>query len=298
MLHGYTSSQRAAGRLGPDDEPGWWDGVIGPGKPIDTDRCFVVSSNMLGSSHGSTGPNSIDPRSGGPYGADFPALTLADIVRAQKRLVDGLGVKHLKLAAGVSYGGFQALQWGIAEPGFVDGLCVVCSAPRGIAGQADAIRSILARDPDWNGGRFYGKPGAMAETMRKIRSDTLRRYGYREIFADRGLDPAAAEAAIDAMARRWAAVFDPHSLLVLGATQERIALDGELGKIRAKLLYILCETDNLFPPSLGPEVMAKLEAAHVDAGYFLLRSRHGHTASTSEPEKWAPALRDFVAGLG
>ncbi|HEX4110907.1 MAG TPA: alpha/beta fold hydrolase [Stellaceae bacterium] len=296
--HGYTSSQHAAGLHPGDAEPGWWDGVIGPGRAIDTGRFFVVCSNMLGSSFGSTGPKSVDPRTGKPYGPNFPALTIADIVRAQKHLADGLGIKHVVLAAGLSFGGFQALQWGEAYPDFVTGVAVVCSAPRGIAGQSEAVRQILERDPNWHGGRHYDKPGAMAETLRAMRVETMRRYGYAEILADRGLDEAGVTAAIDAAARAWASVFDGNSMLVLGDTQERVALDSDFAKLRGKkLLYVLCASDRLFPQSLAPGVMAQLQAVGVEAAYFPLRSRHGHAASGSEPEKWAPALADLIRNL-
>jgi homoserine O-acetyltransferase/O-succinyltransferase len=297
--HGYTSSQHAAGLHPGDAEPGWWDGVIGPGKAIDTERFFVVCSNMLGSSYGSTGPASIDPRTGKPYGPDFPTLTIADIVRAQKRLADGLGIEHVVLASGLSYGGFQALQWGEAYPDFVDAVAVVCSAPRGIAGQANEVRRVLARDPNWNGGWHYDKPGAMAETLRAMRVDTMRHYGYAEILADRGLDEAGVTAAIDRAARRWATEFDGNSMIVLGETQKRIALDSGFATLRGKkLLYVLCATDKLFPQSLAPGVMAQFAAAGVNATYFPLASRHGHAASGSDAAKWTPALRDLIASLG
>src|SRR5262245_58147257 len=116
LTHGFTSSHHFAGRYRPGGAPpgladgdlGAWDKLIGPGKAIDTDRRFAVASNMLGSSYGSTGPPSVDPRTGRPYGPDFPRITVADIVSAQKLLLDELGVKHLVAVVGPSYGGFQA----------------------------------------------------------------------------------------------------------------------------------------------------------------------------------------------
>ncbi len=109
ITHGYTSSHHAAGRNPANaNQPGWWDGLIGPGKAIDTDKLFVVASNMLGSSFGSTNGASLDPRTGKPYGPDFPPITVRDIVAAQKALLDMLGVRHLAAVAGPSYGGYQA----------------------------------------------------------------------------------------------------------------------------------------------------------------------------------------------
>ena len=131
ITHGYTGSHHAAGRNPANhDQPGWWDGLIGPGKAIDTDKLFVVSSNMLGSSFGSTNGASIDPATGKPFGPDFPAITVRDIVAVQKLLLDELGVRHLVAVAGPSYGGYQAFQWAVDYPDFMDGVVAVVTAPR------------------------------------------------------------------------------------------------------------------------------------------------------------------------
>src|SRR5215469_1840154 len=131
ITHGYTSSHHAAGRNPANgDDPGWWDGLIGPGKAIDTDRLFVVSSNMLGSSFGSTHGASINPTTGKRYGPDFPAITVRDIVGAEKALLDELGIKHLVAVAGPSYGGYQAFQWSVTYPEMMDGIVAVATAPR------------------------------------------------------------------------------------------------------------------------------------------------------------------------
>ena len=131
ITHGYTSSHHAAGRNPANgNQPGWWDGLIGPGKAIDTDKLFVVASNMLGSSFGSTNGASPDPRTGEPYGPDFPAITVRDIVAAQKALLDSLGVRHLVAVAGPSYGGYQAFQWAVAYPEMMDAIVAVVTAPR------------------------------------------------------------------------------------------------------------------------------------------------------------------------
>jgi homoserine O-acetyltransferase len=298
VTHGYTSSGHAAGRYADDDPaPGWWDGIIGPGKPLDTERLFVVSSNMLGSSYGSTGPADTDPRTGKPHGPDFPEIALTDIVGAQRRLVEALGVKHLVAVAGQSYGGFQAFQWGIDHPDFMDGLAVVCSAPKGRGAIAlEETQAKLARDPNWNGGWYY-ENGGIAPTMAALRFDTLRQYGYWEALAPRIPDAAAREATLRQMAAAWAREFDGNSLVALGRAAARFDVEAALGKIRAKVLYVLSSTDKLFPPSLAPEVMAKLETAGVRARYVPLESLNGHVASSTEPQKWGPALRAFIEEL-
>ena len=162
ITHGYTSSHHAAGRNPANgDQPGWWDGLIGPGKAIDTDRLYVVSSNMLGSSFGSTNGASINPDTGEPYGPDFPAITVRDIVAAEKVLLSELGVEHLVAVAGPSYGGYQAFQWAVDSPNFMDGIVAVVTAPRSqnVEKSLAELEIRLAADPTWNSGRYYGRGG-------------------------------------------------------------------------------------------------------------------------------------------
>jgi homoserine O-acetyltransferase len=138
---------------------GWWDGMIGPGKAFDTDRFFVVSTNLLGGCRGTTGPSSIDPASGRPYGSDFPVITVADMVRAERAFLDVLGIERLAAVAGGSLGGMQALEWAILFPDQVDAIVPIASThalqPQGMAWNAIARESIL-RDPGWQGGHYYG----------------------------------------------------------------------------------------------------------------------------------------------
>ena len=299
ITHGFTGSQHAAGPATPQfPAPGWWDTLIGPGKAIDTERYFAVASNMLGSSYGSTGPSSVNPATGKPYGPDFPDITLADIVRAQRLMLDDLGVRHLVAVAGQSYGGFQGFQWGVSYPDFMDGIVATVTAPHGLGGP-DSLAALLAQlgaDPGWNGGHHYGR-GGMLGTMTEIRMDTLRRYGTNEILAATVPDPAAREARMREMARSWAAEFDPNSLVALRKAMIRFDAKPELAKIRARVLYVLSRTDVLFPPSIARGVMDTLAAAGVDATYVEIDSVFGHLASGSDAAKWAPALRAFLERL-
>src|SRR5580692_11150463 len=207
LTHGYTSSQHMAGRAGANGAEGSWDGLVGPGKAIDTDRLYVVSSNMLGSSYGSTDPASTNPATGKSYGPDFPDITLVDIVTAQKALLDSLGVKHLAAVAGPSFGGYQTYQWGVTYPDFMDGLVAVVSAPKGSGGEA-AVKSLvdtLAKDPNWNGGWYYDK-GGITGTLTDMRVATLRRYGIDEQLAAQFPDKANREAEIRKRAETWSKI--------------------------------------------------------------------------------------------
>jgi homoserine O-acetyltransferase/O-succinyltransferase len=297
VTHGYTSSHHAAGRNRANgNQPGWWDGLIGPRKAIDTDRLFVVASNMLGSSYGSTNGASLDPRTGQPYGPDFPAITVRDIVGAQKALLDHLGVRHLVAVAGPSYGGYQAFQWAVAYPEMMDAIAAVVTAPRSQNAEKSLaeLTARLATDPGWHDGRYYGKGGAKT-VLTEMRYETLMRYGYSEQLAGRYPDKAERERAIRQLAADWARGWDANSLVILRRATIGFDTAKDFAKIRARMLYVLCRSDALFPPTLRPGVMAELAAAGVDARYFEIDSDLGHSASGPEHAKWSPVLREFLA---
>ncbi len=299
ITHGYTTSHHAAGRYGlTDTKLGWWDRLIGPGKAINTQRFFVVSSNVLGSCYGTTGPASVNPETGKPYGPEFPDITMRDIVRAQHALLSHLGVTHLVAVAGPSLGGRQAFQWAVTYPDLMDGIVAVASSPKGL-GKDDAVHHLiqrLAADPNWNDGWFYER-GGIIPTLTAIRMETLKRYGIEAVIGTNHLSPEQQEARIRRQAEVWAREFDAHSLVVLRKASVRFDAQRDLGAIRAKVLYVLSRTDRLFPPSMGARVMSRLQAAGVDATYVEIDSDYGHLASGREAEKWAPALQDFLERL-
>jgi homoserine O-acetyltransferase/O-succinyltransferase len=304
VTHGYTSSHHAAGRNPANgNQPGWWDGLIGPGKAIDTERVYVVASNMLGSSYGSTNGASLDPRTGQPYGPDFPAITVRDIVGAQRALLDSLGVRHLVAVAGPSYGGYQAFQWAVAYPEMMDAIAAVVTAPRSQNAEKSLaeLEARLATDPEWHDGRYYGR-GEAKTVLTEMRYETLLRYGYNEQLAGRYPDKTERERAIKKLAADWARGWDANSLVILRRATIDFDTVRDFAKIRAKLLYVLCRSDVLFPPRLRPGVMADLAAAGVEARYFEIDSDLGHSASGPEHAKWSPVLREFLApamaGLG
>jgi len=304
ITHGYTSSHHAAGRNPANNNlPGWWDGLIGPGKAIDTDKLFVVSSNMLGSSSGSTNGASIDPGTGRPYGHDFPAVTVHDIVTAQKALLDSLGVRHLVAVAGPSYGGYQAFQWAVDYPDFMDAIVPVVTAPRAqnVEQSLAELVARLATDPEWNGGRYYDRGGAKT-VLTELRVEMLKRNGIEAALAPRFPGSGEREAEIRRQAVDWAQRWDANSLVILRRGTIGYDTVKDFPKIKAGVLYVLCRTDRLFPPSIAPAVMDALATAGVDARYFEIDSDLGHSASGPEHAKWSPVLREFlaplIAGLG
>jgi homoserine O-acetyltransferase/O-succinyltransferase len=300
ITHGYTASHHAAGRNPANgDLPGSWDGLIGPGKAIDTDRLFVVASNMLGSSFGSTNAASINPATGESYGPDFPAITVRDIVAAQKALLASLGVEHLVAVAGPSYGGYQAFQWAVAYPDFIDAIAPVNTAPWASVNtdkQLAEVTARLAADPEWHGGRYYGKGGAKT-ALTELRVETLKRYGIEANLTPRYPDPTEREAAIRALAANWAKKWDANSLLILRRALLGFDTRPDFATIKAKVLYVLCRSDALFPPKIAPAVIAALHSSGVEARYFELDSDLGHSSSGPEHAKWSPVLREFLAPL-
>lgn len=299
LTHGYTSNHHMVGRSGATLAEGLWNSLVGPGKAIDTDHLFVVSSNMLGSSYGSTGPAQQNPMTGRPYGPDFPDITLVDIVTAQRALLKHLDIDHLIAVIGPSYGGFQAFQWAVTFPDFVDGIVPVTTdfkATKDSMANLDALIGRLARDPNWNGGHYYDR-GGVPETMTQIRVNTLINYGIHEHLAADFPDPAARQAEIERIARKWALEFDANSLIALGRASARFTVEPELSRIRAQVLFVLSRTDKVFPPVLAPGVMTKLRDAGVRAEYFEIDSDLGHAASGLDGAKWAPQLAAFLARL-
>jgi homoserine O-acetyltransferase/O-succinyltransferase len=306
LTHGFTSHQHMAGRYrdgcappGLDEgTPGNWPQLVGPGLAIDTDRWFVVSSNMLGSSWGSTGPRDTDPRTGKPYGPSFPRFAVSDIVRAQKLLLDSLGVQHLVAVAGPSYGGYQAFQWAVQYPDFMHGIVAAISAPKSAAGPGPTQKLIaeLAADVNWNDGWYYER-GGIDPTLVKYRIATLKRYGIDAQLAATIADAQRRDKAIEQIARQWARVFDANSMVVLRRALEHFDTTPHFHKIKARVLYVLSRTDQLFPPAIAPGVMQQLHAAGVDARYFEIDSELGHMASGHDAHKWAPELARFMAAL-
>ncbi|MDE2582356.1 MAG: alpha/beta fold hydrolase [Rhodospirillales bacterium] len=295
VTHGYTSGPRMI-EGGESASEGSWAALVGPGRPIDTDRYFVVASNMLGSSFGSTNAASIDPASGRPYGSRFPEITVGDIVAAQKHLLEALGVRHLVAVVGPSYGGFQAFQWAVDNPEFMHGIVPVVTGLRSPVARIEPLLAQLAQDPNWNGGDYYDR-GGVAGTTTEMRIETLKGYGLAEGLAERFPDPAAREAELRRIARAWAEQFDANSLVILRKAMLRYDVASHLPRIRARVLYVLSSTDKLFPPSLAPEVMGALQAAGVSAEYVPLESPFGHLASGLDADRWAPALRAFLRSL-
>ena len=244
-------------------------------------------------------PASI-PMTGKPYGSRFPDITVSDIVATQRALLDELGIERLVAIVGPSYGGFQAFQWAVDFPDLMRGIAAIVTSPNLPRARAEGnllhLQATLSKDPNWNGGDYYDQGGVL-ETMIQIRTATLKSYGIETRLKDSFTDPEQIEAAIRDEAARWAHGFDANSLIILAKALRGFDVTTQFDRIKAKVLYVLSRTDRLFPPELAPGVMQGLQAAGIDADYFLLDSEYGHSASGLEAGKWAPRLRQFMASL-
>jgi homoserine O-acetyltransferase len=299
VTHGNTSGPQMIDPGGSTGEGSWKD-LVGPGKPVDSDRFFAICPNMLGSSYGSTNAASIDPATGKRYGPRFPDITVGDIVATQRALIDHFRVERLVAIVGPSYGGFQGFQWAVNYPDRMKGIAAVVTSPavppERSAGNVERLTTTLAKDPNWNGGDYYDRGGVL-ETMVRIRVSTLKTYGIETRLAKTLSDQAQIEAAIRDEAARWAQGFDANSLLILAKALRGFDTTPRFRDIKAKVLYVLSRTDRLFPPELAQLVMPALKNAGVDADYFPLESEHGHSASGLDAPKWAPRLRQFIESL-
>lgn len=298
VTHGYTSGPSMLSATHHTAE-GSWAPLLGPGRPLDTDRFFIVCSNMLGSSFGSTGPSSARPGTSQPWGPDFPRITLADIVAAQHRLLQALGVRHLRAVVGPSYGGFQALQWALDFPDEVDAAGVVVSglfSPGGL--DADSARAKYADHPGWHGGWHYGhssRPGGLRERLFEQRVQTLRHYGLDTLYEARWPDPAQRQAAMAATAREWSDRFDPNSMVVLADAAHGFDVRPRLAsECRARLLLVQCSTDAIFPPDEGSRAL--LATLQAPARFAVLDSPWGHMAPGPEWRWLEPQLRWLIDG--
>ena len=289
---------------------GWWDGMIGPGKPFDTDRYFVVSTNLLGGCRGTTGPASTDPETGRPYGSRFPVITIADMVRTQRAFLDALGIGRLVCVAGASMGGMQALQWTIDHPDDVD-LCLGIATTahldaRGLALNAVA-RNAITTDPDWQGGDFYGTgrvPDRGMAVARQVGHITyLSRHAFREKFGRRlqdrdaiSFDLGEADFAVESYLRyqgqRFVERFDANTYLLMSRalTYFDLELPGAFAGARAAYTLLSFSSDFMYPPSDSEELAAALRAAGREVEHVCLETTYGHDSFLLEEEAQAPYI--------
>ncbi len=305
------------------DDPGWWDVVVGPGKPIDTGRYFVVCPNLLGGCRGTTGPGSINPATGKPYGRDFPTTTVGDMVEVQRRLLDCLGIETLLAAVGGSIGGHQALTWATQFPERVRGVVALATSPR-LTSQALAFdvvgRNAILRDPHYHGGQYYGEkqgPEVGLAIARMIGHITyLSREAMKQKFGDNRLQPREIATEFEKtfsvgsylgyQGTKFVERFDANSYMVLSMAMDLFDLGGttaELAaafqKTRSRWLVISFSSDWLFPPDQSRDIVNALIANNAPVSYCNVQSDCGHDAFLLPDElaTYGELLRAFLTNL-
>jgi homoserine O-acetyltransferase len=302
---------------------GWWDGMIGPGKAFDTGRFFVVSTNLLGGCSGTTGPSSTNPATGRPYGSDFPVITVADMVRAERAFLGQLGITRLRAVAGGSLGGMQAFEWAISYPDQVDSIVAIASThalqPQGVAWNAIARNAIMA-DPDWQGGHYYGTgraPNAGMGVARMVGHVTYLsgkslgdKFGRRLQFAEdiryTLTDPEfAIESYLRHQADTFVRRFDANTYLYTSRALTYFDLARQYGNgrlvdalrnISARTLLIAFSSDWLYPSAGSEELAAALRALGKGVELHVIEAPYGHDCFLLEEARQAPMIERFLAG--
>jgi homoserine O-acetyltransferase len=306
-----------------DDDPGWWDIMVGPGKPVDTDRFFVICPNLLGGCRGTTGPGSINPVTQIPYGRDFPTITIGDMVEPQRRLLEHLGVPGLAAVIGGSVGGHQALTWATRFPDFVHGVVALATSPR-LTSQALAFdvvgRNAIRRDPNYFDGQYYGRergPEVGLALARMIGHITyLSREAMKDKFEATRLEPREVTVEFEKtfsvgsylgyQGAKFVERFDANSYLVLsmamdlfdlGRTPEQLA--AALRPARCRWLVLSFSTDWLFPPDQSRDLVNALLANNAPVSYCNVQSPCGHDAFLLPDDfpTYGEMIRAFLADL-
>ncbi len=315
ILHALSGDAHAAGFHEGDDAPGWWDNMIGPGRAFDTDKYFVICSNVIGGCRGSTGPSSPNPRTRRPYGLDFPVVTVRDMVNAQRRLVNHLGIDRLFSVAGGSMGGMQVLEWIISHPKELRSAIPIATALRHSPQQIafnEAGRQAIMADACWNGGDYYGGPLpdsglAVARMIGHITymSDVsmTEKFGrrYRDIRNLSKFTPDfEVEGYLQHQGDRFVKRFDANSYLyVTKAIDYFDAVEGrKLGTIfqdlDAKVMVIAFKSDWLYPPYQSQEIVRACKMGGLDVSYCEIDSAYGHDAFLLEVEEETHLIKYFL----
>lgn len=320
ICHHYSGSSHAAGLYSESDAlPGYWDSLIGPGKAIDTERYFVICADTLCCVPAklpttiTTGPASLDPATGKPYGMGFPVVSIEDSVHVQRALLDSLGIERLEAVAGPSAGAVQAALWAVNYPERVARTLMAVAPgvemPAFCAGLLAKWVQPIRLDPHWNGGDYYGGPGPTAGLQAAIELMLLTTLHFEGVQALCGRDWAQSEQdpgasfdnhyRIEAFLAQEAAArvgaMEPNHLLYMSKSLQQYSVRERLDRYRAKTLLIPAKSDLIFPPAFSHEFAELLRQRGVPAQVFELEGRGGHLDGLARIHLAADAIRGFLA---
>ena len=318
VCHALTGDAHAAGWHEGDRKPGWWEIVIGPGKALDTEKYFIICSNVLGGCKGTTGPSSINPKTGREYGLEFPVITIADMVKVQKKLVDSFGISQLVAVIGGSMGGMQVLEWMVSYPEMMKKAVPIAtsamSSPQQIAFNAVGRQSIFS-DPNWNGGNYYGSgkiPRNGLSLARMIAHITYLSDESMDIKFGRGLqdkDEISYDFSVDFQVESYLKYqgesfvkrFDANSYLYITKAVDLFDLsindsliDG-FKDVKAKIEVISVDSDWLYPTEQSTDIVTALNANEVEVSFSEIKSNYGHDAFLLEKGQLDFILSKFLS---
>ena len=324
VCHALTGDSHAAGRSGPGHPTeGWWNGLIGPGRALDTDRLFVVCVNVLGGCQGSTGPSSPVPDTDTPYGSSFPVVSIRDMVRTQAAVADHLDIARWRTVVGGSMGGMQALEWGVMYPERVAGVAAIATTVAASAQQialSSVQRTSIALDPKWRGGDYYdAAPGEGPHLgLALARQSAQISYRTEQVFNDRfgrkQLDPLDdrftlwqrfdVEGYLDYHGAKLARRFDANSYLVINRAMDlhdlgrgRGGMERALARITAPVLTIAIDSDTLYPAYQQELIHETVSSLGGEATHVQISSPDGHDAFLLETDAVGDALVPFLSKL-
>ncbi len=319
ITHALSGDAHVCGRHAPEDpKPGWWDEMVGPGRAIDTNRYFVICSNVLGSCAGSTGPRSVNPDTGNPYNLDFPVITIRDMVRAQRYLIDYLGIEKLLSVVGGSMGGMQAMEWAINYPDRLDSAVPIATtsqlSPQSIA--FDWVgREAIKYDPNWNNGNYSADhvPDRGLAAARMLAHITYLSDESMSLKFGRDLQDTdsysfdfhrdfAVESYLEHQGRRFVERFDANSYFYITRAMDYFDLAARAGgdlarafaSAKAAFLVVSFSSDWLFPTAESRKIVNALLKNRLNVSFCEIKSAYGHDAFLLEADVLGPMLRDFL----
>jgi len=310
VLHAFSGDAHAAGESKETGQPGWWESMIGPGKAFDTDKYFVICSNVLGGCRGTTGPGSINPDIGCPFAMSLPPITIADMVRLHKKLIDYLGIKRLLSVTGGSMGAMQALQWAVAYPEAIVSAIPIAGTARHSAQQIafnEVGRQAIMADPDWCGGNYYDKrpPARGLAVARMVGHITyMSDHSMREKFGRRRRDEDQfeVESYLRYRGTQFVDRFDANSYLYItkamdyfDLTEGHHSLAAAFSGVKARFLVISFTSDWLYPSYQSLEVVRALRGRNCDVAYCELSSNYGHDAFLVTVNEQTELVRGFLS---
>ncbi len=320
ILHAFSGDAHAAGISKDDAQSGWWSSMIGPGLAFDTDRYFIISSNVLGGCRGTTGPGSIDPTTSQRYALRFPVITIGDMVRLQKMLIDHLGIHRLLSVSGGSMGGMQVLEWAAAYPDCIASAIPIAATAHHSAQQIafnEVGRQAIMADPDWNEGSYYDSnpPGRGLAVARMIGHITYmsdasmrqkfgRRLRAKDAFGFNFSVDFEVESYLRYRGKQFVDRFDANSFLYITKAMDyfdlssgHASLAAAFERTRARFLVLSFTSDWLYPTYQSLEIVDALRSSEADVTFRELTSSYGHDAFLVETKEQSEIVAGFLESV-